>query len=95
MVLKQKLRGLRTQAGLSVREAASQLGISPGYVSRIEGRGEIPSAEVLCTMAELYGTDIDELLALAKRTQLENAEKQIESRQNEALRLFRKSRKGP
>jgi transcriptional regulator with XRE-family HTH domain len=91
-MLKRHLKDLREKAGLSVREAAARLEKSPGYLSRIEGRGEIPSAEFLCEMASLYGGDVDEVLELAKKARLKATEQQIVERQSEALRLFRKKR---
>jgi transcriptional regulator with XRE-family HTH domain len=90
--LKERLKTLREKAGLSLREAASQLNKSPGYLSRIEGRGEIPTAELLCEMAGLYGADAEELLQLSKRVTLEQTRIVIEKKQGEALRLFRKNR---
>lgn len=95
MRLQDRLRELREEANLSVRKAASLLGKSPGYLSRIEGRGEIPSPELLCEMATLYKANIEELLDLAKTESLENVQRQIEVKQSEALRLFRKNRRRP
>jgi transcriptional regulator with XRE-family HTH domain len=93
VVLRDRLRQLREEAGLSVREAASRLGKSPGYLSRIEGRGEVPSADLLCEMASLYGANIEELLELAKIAQLDSKRLLIEHQQSEALRLFRRSQR--
>lgn len=90
--LKDRLKTLREDAGLSLREAASRLDKSPGYLSRIEGRGEVPTAELLCEMAGLYGADAEELLELAKRTSLEQTRVSIEAKQGEALRLYRKNK---
>ncbi len=93
MKLQERLRELREIAKLGLREAARLLKISPGYLSRIEGRGGIPTPDLLCKMAELYGCEITELLELAKSTQLEAVEQQIELKQSEALKLFRRSKR--
>jgi transcriptional regulator with XRE-family HTH domain len=85
------LRELREANGLTLREAASKLEKSPGYLSRIEGRGEVPSAELLCNMAALYDCDVEELLKLARTEQLHDALSQIKSKEEQALRLFRKT----
>lgn len=90
MRLQDRLRALREDAGLSVRQAAAELGKSPGYISRIEGRGEVPSTKLLCEMSVLYEIEVEELLDLAKVAQLEATKSQIEAKQSEALRLFRK-----
>ena len=92
-MLKVRLRSLRESAGLTLREAAIRLKKSPGYISRLEGRGEIPTAELICDMANLYGTDAEELLKLAGTAQLAQTKSEIEAKQKEALRLFRKIRK--
>lgn len=91
--LSKKLVELRTKKGLSVRALAEKIGKSAGYISRIEGRGEIPSADLLCQLAELFGVKPESLLDLAKRSQLEQAEKDIDDRQKFALELFRKEKK--
>ena len=91
--LQDRLKKLREDAGFTLRVAATKLNKSPGYLSRIEGRGEIPSAEILCEMAVLYQADVEELLALAKTAILEQTRIGIEEKQGEALRLFRKDRK--
>lgn len=93
MTLQTRLRDLRENAKLGLREAARELKISPGYLSRIEGRGEIPTPDLLCKMAELYGCEITELLELAKTAQLKVVEQNIELKQSEALKLFRRSKK--
>jgi transcriptional regulator with XRE-family HTH domain len=92
-MLRRRLRFLRERAGLSVREAASRLGKSPGYLSRIEGRGEIPSADLLCEMAALYHVGPEELLELAKAAQLQATKRHIDATQSEALRMFRKNKR--
>jgi transcriptional regulator with XRE-family HTH domain len=92
-LLSQKLRELRETSGLTARAVAEHLGKSPGYISRVEGRGEIPSPELLCRFAALYGVPPEELLGLAKDRQLERAAEDIEARQQAALTLFRKGKK--
>lgn len=91
-LLKDRLKTLREQAGFTLRDAASKLNKSPGYISRIEGRGEIPSAELLCEMAELYRTDVEELMELAKKSQLDQTRIGIEEKHGNALRLYRKNK---
>lgn len=91
--LSKRLIALRTKKSLSVRGLAEVIGKSPGYVSRIEGRGEIPSAELLCQLAEFYGVKPEELFDLAKQSQLERTEKDIDAKQRSALELFRKEKK--
>jgi len=91
--LQKKLQQLRERAGLTVRALAEKLGKTPGYVSRFEGRGEIPSPELLCELALLYEVPAEELFELAKSSQLERAATEIDTRHRSALALFRKQRK--
>ncbi len=91
--LNQRLRSLRKQSGLTVREFAVRIGKSPGYVSRIEGKSEIPSAELLCQIANVYEIPAEELLELAKSKQIADVKKTIEEKQASALALFRKGKK--
>jgi transcriptional regulator with XRE-family HTH domain len=91
-MLRTRLIEVREKAGLSVREAAARLGKSPGYISRIEGRGEIPTAELICDMAGVYGCNPEPLLKLAAKAQIAHAKLQIQAKQSEALRLFRRSK---
>ena len=65
-----RLRQLRSSQNLTVREFADRIGKSPGYASRIETRDEVPNAELLCSIAEIYGISPEELLSLAKDSQL-------------------------
>jgi transcriptional regulator with XRE-family HTH domain len=90
--LSNTLRELRERHGFKVREFAGLIGKTAGYVSRIEGRGEIPSPELLCKIAEVYELDPTELLQLAKTSQLERAEREIDTRHASALALYRKGK---
>ena len=91
--LGQRLRELREQQGFTVRQFAERIERTPGYVSRIEARGEIPSPELLCVIAEAYRIAPEELLELAKECYLERAEREVQARNSSALALFRKGRK--
>lgn len=93
MTLGERLKELRNLAGLTVRDAAIGLGISPGYVSRVEVRGEIPSSEYLVRAAMLFEADAEELLTLSKSTQMERTEREIDEKNHSALILFRKEKR--
>lgn len=93
MNLSKRLKELREKKDLTVRKFAHLLDKTPGYISRVEGRGEIPSPELLCAMAKVLGVQPEELLELAKEGQLKRTEEDIDARQQEALTLFRKGKK--
>lgn len=94
MNLGEKVKALRTEKGYSVRELAQLIGKSPGYVSRIEVRGEIPAAELLCVIAEVFGVEPEELFQLAKECRLRSVEEEIDEKHSSALSLFRKKKNG-
>lgn len=87
------IRDRRTECGFSVREFARRLDRSAAYVSRLEVRGEIPSAPLACEMARVLNVSLDDLLAQVKEAQLERASREIDQRHAEALILHRKERK--
>ncbi len=53
----------------SLRQFAAAVDVSATYLSKVEtGQFAPPAAETIKKMAKLLGTDADELLALAKKT---------------------------
>jgi transcriptional regulator with XRE-family HTH domain len=91
--LGRRLRRIRDEAGLSVRQLAEKAGVSPGYISRIEARNEIPSPEMLCKLAGILDAAPEELLVMAKEGQLQKVASDIAARHRSALTLFRKGKK--
>ena len=59
-----RLREERTRAGLSLRGAARELGVSPSFVSQIENGKSQPSVATLYSLARLLDVSIDELFAV-------------------------------
>lgn len=92
-ILGDRLRQLRSSQNLTVREFADRIGKSPGYVSRIETRDEVPNAELLCSIAEIYGISPEELLSLAKDSQLTRTSSDLDKKYQAALALYRKAGK--
>jgi transcriptional regulator with XRE-family HTH domain len=59
----EKLRTLREQRGLTVRDLASALGIkSSSYISKLEKGAKIPSTPLLLKISLLFGVSTDQLL---------------------------------
>jgi len=56
-----RLRDVRLQSGMSLREVARRLGVSPSFVSQMENGKSQPSVATLYSMAELLSVSIDEL----------------------------------
>lgn len=86
-----RVRELR-QGKFTVRQLADVLKKTPGYISRIEAQGEIPSAEFICTLATELGANEEELLELAKTDRLGRVEEEIDERNKHALILHRKAK---
>ena len=62
--LPDKLRKLRSTFGLSQRDVARQLKLSPSIISSYETGERTPSTEVLIALATLYQCSIDYLLGM-------------------------------
>ena len=56
-----RLKEIRLKAGLSLREVARQLAVSPSFVSQIENGKSQPSVATLYAFAKLLGVPIDVL----------------------------------
>ncbi len=82
------IRDARVAAGVSLREFARSLGITPSYQSDIENDRRIPSEDVLKKIAGSLSLDFEELMALGGRFG-ENAERYLR-RHPTAGALFRK-----
>lgn len=58
-----RLKDARVRSGMSLREVARQLGVSPSFVSQMENGKSQPSVATLYSMAQLLDVSIDELFA--------------------------------
>lgn len=88
----ERIKNLRMVRRMTVRELAKQLGKSAGYISKIETKGEVPNAELMCKMAEILDVQPESLLELAKKQVLYKTEEQILNRHSKALFLFRRAK---
>jgi transcriptional regulator with XRE-family HTH domain/mannose-6-phosphate isomerase-like protein (cupin superfamily) len=60
-----RLRHERQKAGISLRELARRLGVSPSFVSQLENDKSSPSVATLYSIAQVLGTSIDSLFGHA------------------------------
>lgn len=60
--LSEKLKELRNKFGLSQKQVAERLGVSPSIVSGYETGERTPSTEVLLALSRLYHVSTDYLL---------------------------------
>jgi transcriptional regulator with XRE-family HTH domain len=91
--LGKRLRKLREDREFTVRQFADLINKTAGYISRIEARGEIPSPELLCVIADVYRIAPEELLELAKQCYLERTKREMDAKNSSALTLYRKGKK--
>ena len=59
-----RLRELREDKNLGIKSAAPKADVTYSYLSKVENGHKQPTKELVEKLAKLYGTDIDELLAL-------------------------------
>jgi transcriptional regulator with XRE-family HTH domain len=58
-----RLKRVREASGMSLREVARQLGVSPSFVSQLENGKSQPSVATLYSIAQLLEVSIDELFS--------------------------------
>src|SRR4051794_17172140 len=67
----QRVRQLRQDKGLTLRDLAPMVGVGFTYLSKVEngrlGFGDFPGEELIVRIARVLGADEDELLLLAKK----------------------------
>ena len=67
-----RLRNVRLETGMSLREVARQLGVSPSFVSQLENGKSQPSVATLYSLAQLLNVSIDELFAVEETPALDH-----------------------
>src|SRR5215217_3611422 len=95
--LARKLRVLRAERGLTLRQAAEQAGVRPGTLSELERGLHRPHDITLSRVAKGYGVPVEELLEepvpLAKASQetrrLEEERRKVEDKVEELVALGR------
>ena len=77
--LAEKLRELRQEADLSVREAARRCSVSAPFLSDIELGRRNPSADVLARLAKLFRVKLDDLKQYDARDSLSSIKRLMDS----------------
>jgi len=94
MTFAERIKELRKAKGWSVYDLAQKIGVkSPGYVSRIEARGEVPSPDMVIKLAEVLGVDPEKLINLAKQQKSSELIENVQKKYDDTLTLYRKVRK--
>jgi transcriptional regulator with XRE-family HTH domain len=87
------IRENRQRNNLSVQNLADKLGTTPGYISKIEVRGEIPNPDMIFKLANIFGMDAETLIRAAKDDKKEQMCKSIEKKFDNAMALYRMEKK--
>lgn len=66
-----KLRGLRLDKGLSLKDLARKTGLSPSYINEIEKGKKYPKTEKILILAESLGEKYEDLISLELRRDLQ------------------------
>jgi chromosome partitioning protein len=75
-----EVKRLRAEHGMTIRQLASLLQKSVGYIAKIEVRGEIPTIDLILEIANVFDQAPRRLLDLAKLSLLAHAEREINTR---------------
>jgi transcriptional regulator with XRE-family HTH domain len=68
MTFGEHIRMWREERGVGLRQFAKAIGVSPTFISKMErGLGPLPGEMIIRKMADFFGKNPDELLALADR----------------------------
>lgn len=62
MTIREKMRSLRRANGLTQKELAEKLYVTPSTVSKWENGVAAPDIYALTTMADIFGVEVAELL---------------------------------
>lgn len=65
-----KLRGLRLDRGLSLKELSKKTGLSPSYLNEIEKGKKYPKSEKILILAQALGENYDDLISLKLKKEL-------------------------
>jgi transcriptional regulator with XRE-family HTH domain len=88
MTFAERIRELRRLREWSVYDLARRLEVqSPGYVSKIEARGEIPSPEMVIKLAGVLGAEPEELIELAKEQKAKELTQNVHRKYDDAFAL--------
>lgn len=86
------IQELRRKHEMTVRALAEAVKKTPGYLSRVETRDEIPSPDFICVLSECLGEKPEVLLRLARTDLVQKTKEHIDRKASVALTLYRRSK---
>jgi len=90
MTFGSRIRQLRKEHDLTLRELAAQVGINFTYLSKIENqKGDPPSEEAIRRLAKALNADAEELILLAKKLPADFERDLLERPETQVAGLYR------
>ena len=80
MTLGNRIRAAREQLGWTQSHVAAQIGVTPGFITRIEKHQAFPSYERLRALARVLVLESEELLTLLEQAQQHHAHQRLRAR---------------
>jgi len=74
-----RLRSLRSTAGLSIEEASGRGGLSPNFWGSVERNEKEPCLDTICSLAKGLGITPDVLMALADKDRQNQDRQELDS----------------
>lgn len=75
-----KLRGLRLDKGMSLKELSKKTGLSPSYINEIEKGKKYPKSEKIMQLAEALGERFEDLISLELKRELQLVQNLIDKK---------------
>lgn len=85
----ENLRALRRQAGLTMKQLGSDLGMAESTVSLYETGKRSPDAQTLIRFADYFNVTLDYLLGRTKERTISLAQFQLSEHEKEIIRSYR------
>ena len=91
----EKIQACRREKGWTVKQFIEKLGkdLSPAYITKIEVHGEIPSPELTCKIAEVFGINLKDFVKAAKEDKRRQFDISLDRRYEQAIGLYKLQKK--
>lgn len=93
MKFSEMIKKARKKKIWTVYDLARELGLkSPGYISRIEGKGEIPGPDMVIKLSEVLDLNVEKMMVLAASEKADESSRQVHEKFDNAVLLYRKEK---
>jgi transcriptional regulator with XRE-family HTH domain len=74
------VKGARDRLKLTQRQLAEQVGVSPGFIAKVEGNESLPGYGVCVALTQVLGLALDDLWAMVRAARSDNDERRRQRR---------------